>query len=1050
MHKNSGALAALRLAALAIPSAALGADPAGADFFERYVRPVLAQECYVCHSNAAPQVQGGLRVDTREAMLKGGARGPAITPGDAENSSLVRALRHVGDLQMPPARKLENEQIERIAAWVRMGAPTADDQEISGEASKHWSLIPPGRPEPPASVTGWASSPVDQFIEARLTEAGLQPSAEANPRTLVRRLYHDLTGLPPSPRVVEDFVKDPSESRYTQIVEDLLRSERFGERWARHWLDIVRYSDEGFQARPFPIAWTYRDWTVNAFNEDMPFDQFVRLQLAADLVDADIDDQAALGLLTLGINLPRPTDVPENIDDRIDVVTRGFLGLSVACARCHDHKFDPIPQEDYYALYGVFLNSPDRLEPVPMEQVPADAMGTFFSGRLAERRAWLDRYREERLVEHIASFREEKELARYLEFAWALREQSNNDAESLSKEKDLNLYVLKRWREYLNGLVGPSVDAFADLDQAGGAERIAKAMLEADSDYRWPDPTKESLRLALRGNGSPTDVPIEDFWWVQNEGDSNVVKTLKWQYNAVMREWSHRGGPAHASTVQDAHELQPAHLFRRGNQHDKGDPVDPRFLSCLPGPEEFQSGSGRLELAEAIASPDNPLTARVAVNRVWGRLFGEGIVRTPSDFGLRGDRPSHPELLDYLANDFVHNGWSVKGLIRELVQSKAYRQASVAVGDGVKEDPQNQLLWRQNRVRLDFEVLRDSMLAVAGMLEPDIGGAPFELQATPASKRRTLYAYVSREEPSAVMRAFDFSNPEEHTPKRQLTTVPQQALFLMNSAFLGEVSRALAADCGAGETCVNNLYKGVLGRNPSASERETAIAFLQGGEDRLSAASESADESSPWEFGTSRLDPDSGTLSGFEPMRHRVGDRLQTAPEFPSRQAGRASITLTGGHPGDDLDKSVVFRWTAPNAMKVSISGTLRHFLGDLGTRFNHSNGVRGWIISSETGAVARWKVRGFSADTTLSDLPVGQGERLAFVVDAMDDYESDNFQWSPVIEEVLSGDAKAAGSEARKWTVPEGFPAESAEPLSARERLAQVLLMTNEFAFRD
>ena len=851
----------MRLASLLVLAVSCaGAENAAADFFERHVRPVLANNCYACHSAQLSQPQAGLRVDSRTALLAGGQSGPALIPGDPEGSLLVQVLRHAGEIRMPPTGRLTETQVDRIASWVRMGAPfpSLDESTVSAGGrvgERHWAFELPVKADLPDSQTGWGKTPIDQFVEARLVQAGLEPSPEALPRTLLRRVYYDLTGLPPSAEQIEVFVGSPTREAYTAIVESLLASPQFGERWARHWLDIVRYSDEGFQARPFAISWTYRDWVVNAFNRDLPYDQFILRQLAADLTDSDRRDLAALGMLTLGINLPRPTDVPENLDDRIDVVTRGFLGLSVACARCHDHKFDPIPQADYYSLYGVFLNSPDVLEPVPIEAFSPGPDTEFFRNKLSMRREWLDRFRSERLQDHVREFRAPETLARYLEIAWKSREYSNREVETLSKEKDLNLYVLNRWRAYLSGLVGPSVEAFATLDSPGGAVALAERMAAADSAYRWPDPEREALRLALRGNGSPTDIPIEDFWWIQNEGDSNVMKGLKWQYDAVMRDWSARGGPEHAMVVEDAKTLRPAFLFRRGNQHDKGERVPRRFLSALPGPTEFGDGSGRLELARAIATPANPLTARVLVNRVWGHLLGEGIVRTPSDFGLRGDAPSHPELLDYLAVEFVENGWSVKDLVRRIVNSQTYRQDTVHSNAGLETDPDNRLLWRQNRVRLDFEALRDSMLAVAGELDDSVGGAPFDLNARPTSRRRTIYAYVSREEPSALMRTFDFSNPEEHTPKRQLTTVPQQALFLMNSSFLAERARALARACPDSHRCIESLHQRILGRPPTQDELRGARAFLARPDTELALPAGNRAASRAWVHGTARLDP---------------------------------------------------------------------------------------------------------------------------------------------------------------------------------------------------
>ena len=416
----------MRLASLLVLAVSCaGAENAAADFFERHVRPVLANNCYACHSAQLSQPQAGLRVDSRTALLAGGQSGPALIPGDPEGSLLVQVLRYAGEIRMPPTGRLTETQVDRIASWVRMGAPfpSLDESTVSAGGrvgERHWAFELPVKADLPDSQTGWGKTPIDQFVEARLVQAGLEPSPEAHPRTLLRRVYYDLTGLPPSAEQTEAFVGSPTREAYTATVESLLASPQFGERWARHWLDIVRYSDEGFQARPFAISWTYRDWVVNAFNRDLPYDQFILRQLAADLIDSDRRDLAALGMLTLGINLPRPTDVPENLDDRIDVVTRGFLGLSVACARCHDHKFDPIPQADYYSLYGVFLNSPDVLEPVPIEAFSPGPDTEFFRNKLSVRREWLDRFRSERLQDHVREFRAPETLARYLEIAWKI------------------------------------------------------------------------------------------------------------------------------------------------------------------------------------------------------------------------------------------------------------------------------------------------------------------------------------------------------------------------------------------------------------------------------------------------------------------------------------------------------------------------------------------------------------------------------------------------------------------------------------------------------
>ena len=1044
---NPKPLAGLFIAA----GCALGADIDSIDHFERHVRPVLAEQCYACHSEQSPAPQAGLRVDSRDALLKGGKTGAAIVPGDPEASRLLQLIRGQDGLRMPPTGELTEVQIGHVEAWIRAGAPFPDGPlPTRGPVSGHWSFVRPERAEPPPSASGWAKSAIDRFVEARLETAGLGPSAEADPRTLLRRIHLDLIGLPPSPDESDRFVGAPTEEAYEAVVDSLLASERFGERWARYWLDVARYSDEGFQARPFPIAWPYRDWVVDAFNNDLPYDKFVELQLAADLVGADDEHLPALGLLTLGINQVRPIEVPDNLDDRIDVVTRGFLGLSVSCARCHDHKFDPIPTADYYSLYSVFLNSPSVLEPVPIQSIGANPESEFFLQKLATRRAWLDRFRNERLADHIKEFRTPEILERYLEAAWEARGLGNREFEALSKERNLNHYLLERWRTYLNGLVGPSVEAFEELNSPGGAKRVARRMAEADSDYRWPDPMREALRLALRGVGTPTDIPAKDFWWIQSEGDSNVMKGLKWQYEAVMHDWSYRGGPKHAMVVRDASDLQPSYVFLRGNQNDKGEQVGPRFLSALPDAGEFRTGSGRLELARAIASDENPLTARVFVNRVWGHLFGEGIVRTPSDLGTRGDPPSHPELLDYLAAEFMANGWSTKEVIRQIVLSRTYRQGSRASPDGIAADPSNRLLWRQNRKRLDFEAMRDSMLAVSGKLDTTKGGPPFQLKATPSSPRRAVYAYVSREEPSALMRTFDFSNPEEHSPRRQLTTVPQQALFFLNSSFLAEQSRAIAASCGQPEQCIDTIHRKVLGRLPDASFREEALAFVS--EEHLQPARDSSAPTgdSVWTHGTAKLDITAGRVLELHPMTHRVEDRLQPAAMMPAPGSGRASLSAFGGYPGDGIDSAVVRRWTAPRSMRVSVSGDLNHPLGDQSRRFNHSNGVRGWIVSSARGVLANWTVRGFEVSTAIRNLDVGEGEHLDFAVDSFGDYEGDAFKWSPTIEEVVRSDQRSSDMDPMSWSAEEGFPTVVEKPLSRLEQYAQVLLMTNEFAFRD
>ena len=1028
--------------ALVLLAAEVLAAETGAEFFETKVRPLMAANCLACHSEASQVAMGGLRLDSCKNILAGGGRGPAVIPGDVSDSLLIRAVRRSDEaLAMPPTGALSGSDLAILERWVEIGAPWGlADLGDAADGHTQWALVAPRKAAvPPVTNVDWVRTPVDAFVLNGLEGRGLRPAGPADKRTLMRRAYFDLVGLPPKPEEIASFLADESAGAFAQVVDRLLASPRYGERWGRHWLDVARYSDSNGvdENLVYKNAFRYRDYVIGAFNKDKPYDRFVTEQIAGDLLPAasDLETQferwTATGFLSLGPKMLAEDDPVKMrmdiVDEQLDTLARAFMGLTVGCARCHDHKFDPIPTADYYSLYSVFLNSPSALDPVPLEEYGEDVETSFFLKKLDSRRAWLDRYREERLADHVREFRKPDVLAKYLRAAWEARGLGHREFEALSKERNLNHYLLDRWRTYLTGLIGPSVQAFSALDSPDGAERIAKRMAEADSLYRWPDPEQEALRLALRGTGTPTDIPVEDFWWIQNEGDSNVMKALKWQYDAVVHDWS-----------------------VRGNQHDKGERVQPRFLSVLPSPVEFRSSTGRLELAQAIAARDNPLAARVFVNRVWGHLFGEGIVRTPSDFGMRGEAPTHPALLDDLAAEFMDDGWSAKNLIRRIVLSKTYRQSGSETQAGSEADPANRLLWRQNRIRLDFEAMRDSMLFVAGRLERGVGGPPFELAAVPSSPRRSLYAYVSREEPSALMRAFDFSNPEEHTPQRQLTTVPQQALFLMNSPFLAEQARAVAAACDGSPEAVDCIHRRVLGRLPDDSSRKEAREFIEAasdlepGDDRVATAGQT------WSHGTADLDPVTGMVIGLRPMGYRVEDRLQQVPATAASEVGPASLTALGGHPGDSTDNAVVRRWTAPRDMTISVTGTLSHPMSSQGLRFAYSNGIRGWIVSSRRRAIANWVVRGFEVDTTIRDLTVEAGEHLDFVVDSRGDYESDAFKWSPGIEEVLSADQRQAGMEPESWSAEEGFPEIRERTLTAAEQYAQVLLMTNEFSFRD
>jgi len=1079
------------------PAAASSQTLEQADFFETRVRPVLAENCFACHSGGAEQPMGGLRVDTRDAVLRGGDRGPAVVSGKPAESRLIQAVRHKG-LVMPPGGRLTEQQVADLEHWISLGAPwpreasaettvAMDSREHETAAADHWAF------QAFQAVDGQGSSDevIDRLVRTRLKEAGLAPSERADPRTLLRRLSYGLTGLPPAFEQIQAFAVDPSPASYEREVDRLLSLPQFGERWARHWLDTARYADSGSTNVRFAFAYTYRDWVIQALNNDMPYDRFVVRQLAADLLpNEDKRHLAALGFLTLGLDPFRRTDLPEKMDDRIDVVTRGLMGLSVSCARCHDHKFDPIPTQDYYSLYGVFLNSSEPLEPTPTASADrANRLGEAYRARLERRVDSLRNWERKRLEEHRADARKAEDIERYLLGVWKGRGLTGPQLESLAREMALPSYLFNRWVAHVGRALDDPVFAvwnrIAELDEADyatsvqqgfsgsnrlvaeafqrhppeSAEDIARlyAQVLAGSDSASPhaDPDREALRLALRGPEAPPNIPLEDFWRTQNEGDKNTNNSLVWQYKLAAADYAYRVAPPHAMGLREADDLVPMRVFRRGNQNDLGQEAPRRFLQVLSREERkpFAQGSGRLELAQAIADAENPLTARVIVNRVWSHLLGKGLVETTSDFGTRGADPTHPELLDHLAATFVEDGWSIKRLIRRIVLSDAYQQSSAERPEAFQKDPENKLLWKMDRRRLDFEAQRDSLLAVAGRLDKTLGGQSFLPVSVPSVPRRTIYSFVERERTLPSLRSFDTADPAQHTPGRHVTTVPQQALFMMNSPFLAEQARALAASLAEGprEEWIRLAYRRIFGREPAPDEVRIGLDFLAGAR---SIPSKKVENVGAWQYGFGELDPVDGRVEQFVPfayyaplMKSGLGQDLpfawKQASLLPAKDAGAAHLTANGGAPGDDLAHSVIRRWISPLAGKVDISGSLRHGLGDAAERFNYSNGVRGWIISNRAGVLASWTLRGVTAETSLKGVAVEEGEVLDFVVDSRGDDESDRFTWAPVIEE-------ESDENPLRWSAADDFRGPPAEPLDAWAQYAQILMQSNEFSFVD
>ncbi|HEX7896689.1 MAG TPA: PSD1 and planctomycete cytochrome C domain-containing protein [Planctomycetota bacterium] len=980
-------LLALGVAAQDAPSAKL--PPEHVEFFEKKIRPVLVDRCYRCHSIQSGKSKGGLYVDTREGLLKGGDTGPAIVPGHPEKSVLIKAVRHeVDGLQMPDKEKLAEEHINDLIAWVKIGAPdprisTAPAAATSpamnfAAARTFWSFRPIDKIDPP----GTSGHPIDRFLLAKLGGLGFSP--EADRRTLLRRASFDLTGLPPSDDDLLAFLTDAAPNAWERAVDRLLASPRYGERWGRHWLDVARYADTKEwvvdEERRLPYPFTYRDWVIDAFNGDLPFDRFVTLQLAADRVPAEPRDLAALGFLTVGRSFLNR--LPDIIDDRIDVLGRGLLGLSIGCARCHDHKYDPVPTKDYYSLYGIFASS---AAPKELPLLGAPKLSPEYATWLVEwgkRQKAIDDFRAER---HAAVTKEFKTPESVVECLLAT-------ASDLDNPK-INRNLMKRWRDWVATKPAALADwraYLAGAPTAGSLEEAAR--LAGYALAGSPDPA------------FPPNIPLADFNGFLTGDDNGKLRKLR---RTLEESAFLPGAPPRAMSLEESPTPHAPRVFIRGNPGSVGEEVPRKFLSLFS--DETYKGGGRLELAKAVV--DSPLAARVWVNRVWARHFGRGIVPTPSDFGVRGEPPSHPELLDWLATRFVAEGGSTKKLHRLMLSSAAWRQTSADRDDGRRKDPQNILLWRMNRTRLDLEAMRDSLLAAAGTLDLAMGGRAVEISAAPFPPRRTVYGYVDRLNLANLYKTFDFATPDMHAPKRHETTIPQQALFLMNNPFVMEQAAALAVAAPD----VRRVYRRLYQREPTDREIRLADDFV-----RASAPRKAPPPA--WQYG---VGPD------FKPLPHFAGQAWQGGKKLPDPAFGWALLNATGGHAEAG---GVIRRWTSPAAGTVSIAGTLSHASKD-------GDGVRGRIVT-KAGEVATWVVARMTAETRLSGLKVEEGDTIDFIVDNRTDTNSDGFSWAPVV---------TLGEET--WNAATGFggPAPApAAPLSAWERYVHVLLQSNEFLFVD
>ncbi len=716
--------------------------PQQIEFFETKIRPVLAEHCYTCHSEKSKKLKGKLYLDSRVGILKGGETGPIVKLGKPNESRLIEAIEYRStDLEMPPDKKLKDHEIKNLARWIEMGLPWPDegkktvktqDEVYDWEKLKtsHWAWKAIKKPDvPQADGITWAKNPIDHFVARLRKQKGLKENSPASSRDLLRRMQVDLIGLPPTQEEYQAFktaFEKDSDQAVSDKVDELLSSKHYGERWGRHWLDVARYSDGlgGFlDNRALNDAWRYRDWVVDSLNRDLPIDHFIKLQIAGDLI-GETPTPVATGFLALGPTYNSDGGDPdsvaqakgETLDDRVDTLTRGLLGLTVSCARCHSHKFDPIPHADYYSLAGIFNNTRVHEAPLAPKQV-------------------VDQYHSHH-----------------------------------NRIKDLDKRIRDRENHFKKEKKTPNEEEKKEIE-AWKAER---------AELRKTAPSKYPTGHALADSGS---------------GDM--------------------------------------HIALRGNLRKRGPLVPRRFLRILSKTEPiaYKKGSGRLELAEAITSNENPLTARVFVNRVWLNHFGKGLVGTPSNFGVLGEKPSHPELLDWLTHEFVSKGWSLKKLHKTIMTSATYRLSSQFQEAQFNLDGNNTYYWRFSPRRLEAESLRDAILKVTGELDRTFGGPPTQDVNT---KRRTLYFKVSRIgdrfDTDAFLRLFDFPLMRATVAKRPTSIVPQQYLFLMNSRFMKDRAQALALKTSEGEKSIDRkiekVYKAVLARQPSDIEKQLAFKFF--------------------------------------------------------------------------------------------------------------------------------------------------------------------------------------------------------------------------------
>lgn len=880
-----------------------------AEFFEKRIRPVLIANCVKCHNPKAQVAQ--LDLTTAEGFAKGGESGLLINKEKPEESRLLKAISYDDSLKMPPTGKIKADEIAALTEWVKMGAPwpkssgavaeskpavPKSTREFTEEEKKFWAFQPLAKPSVPAvKNAAWVKSPVDAFILAKLEEKNLTPAPPADKLTLLRRATYDLTGLPPSEKEISDFLADSSPKAFEKVVERLLASPRYGEKWGRHWLDVARYADStgNDEDHRYPFAWKYRDYVIESFNNDLPYDQFVREQLAGDQLPAKNGSELnqrgiiATGFLALGPKAVAQQDKKKMLydvyDEQVDVTSKAFLGMTLACARCHNHKFDALLTKDYYSMINIFASTksftnPDSHVSIVFEKplVPKSEWEKYQAARkqhqAKEKRA---RTEIDEIVDAVREPAVKQQSPRVAEFMLAANKvyASGAKTEELAQQLNLSEEILKRWVQFLkpSDLTPQHLLAW----QKATPEKLANVAQEYQRTFQarlqeWTEKVSQwrvEYQKAIAENKTPLpDKPVFeagddrffDSVYFENDGPFSLSVKEKAKFSAAQQqriaelqkeiETLKKSAPAEpelACAIEDGEPVAQK-VFVRGDYNNAGEDA-PKAFPAILAPFDTKpnfSGSGRLQLAEWLVQPEHPLTSRVMTNRIWQWHFGEGLVRTPDNFGKMGERPSHPELLDFLAREFVKSGWSIKSMHRLIMLSSAYQMASLNPNLAENTDTDNRLLTRFNRRRLTVEELRDGLLAIDGSIDLTMGGSLQQGRGTDGEnnqgrlslnpeklKRRTVYIPLRRANLPTLLNLFDFGDATSMAGKRQLTNVSTQALFWLNSEFLAEQSatlvKALLADGSLTEAKrIETLYMRVLNRNAEKDEVEQALKYI--------------------------------------------------------------------------------------------------------------------------------------------------------------------------------------------------------------------------------